>query len=171
MWVRARQFTGRLVTVTNDKIFDEPVFNYSREFSFIWEEMSIPIPYRADRERAETIVVRAAADANAPFAEPGAAERNTLHRKYGIVLDGTTPRVFWRLTDNWLELTVRFLVPEHGIRQIKDAMSRRILAEFDSAGIGVASATLQVALESRPTATDRAGGDTPPPDRPSRSFV
>src|SRR5947209_6306115 len=43
MWVRARQYTGRIVTVTNDKIFDEPVYNYTREFPYIWEEMSIPI--------------------------------------------------------------------------------------------------------------------------------
>src|SRR5690242_4933555 len=27
MWVRSRQYTGRIVTVTNAKIFDEPVYN------------------------------------------------------------------------------------------------------------------------------------------------
>jgi hypothetical protein len=53
MWVQSRQFTGRIVTVTNDKVFDEPVYNYTREFPFIWEEMMVPIPYRADRQRAE----------------------------------------------------------------------------------------------------------------------
>ena len=57
MWVRSRQFTGRIVTVTNDKVFDEPVYNYTREFPFIWEEMTIPIPYRADRKRAEEILL------------------------------------------------------------------------------------------------------------------
>jgi small-conductance mechanosensitive channel len=30
VWVQARQYTGRIVTVTNDKIFEEPVYNYSR---------------------------------------------------------------------------------------------------------------------------------------------
>ncbi|HJS87627.1 MAG TPA: mechanosensitive ion channel domain-containing protein, partial [Acetobacteraceae bacterium] len=30
VWVRSRQFTGRIVTVSNAKIFDEPVFNYTR---------------------------------------------------------------------------------------------------------------------------------------------
>jgi hypothetical protein len=43
--VRSRQFTGRIVTVTNDKVFDEPVFNYTRDFPFIWEEMRLPIAY------------------------------------------------------------------------------------------------------------------------------
>jgi small-conductance mechanosensitive channel len=57
MWVHARQYTGRLVTITNDKIFDEPVYNYSREFPFIWEEMTIPISYKDNRRRAEQIIL------------------------------------------------------------------------------------------------------------------
>ena len=42
MWVRGRQYTGRIVTITNDKIFDNPVYNYTRDFPFIWEEMKLP---------------------------------------------------------------------------------------------------------------------------------
>ena len=49
MWVQARQYTGRIVTVSNAKIFDEPVYNYSREFPYLWEELKIPISYQADR--------------------------------------------------------------------------------------------------------------------------
>lgn len=60
MWVRSRQYTGRLVTISNAKIFDEPVYNYTREFPYIWEEMAIPIGYRADRGRAEQILLNAA---------------------------------------------------------------------------------------------------------------
>ena len=41
MWVMARQYTGRLVTVTNDKIFDEPVYNYSREFPFFGKNSAL----------------------------------------------------------------------------------------------------------------------------------
>ena len=57
MWVRSRQLTGRIVTVSNSKIFAEPVFNYTRDFPFIWEEMTIPITFKADRDRAEAILV------------------------------------------------------------------------------------------------------------------
>src|SRR6185312_9270196 len=60
MWVRARQYTGRIVTLTNDKIFDTPVYNYTREFPFIWEEMLIPITYQSKMQRAEEILVSAA---------------------------------------------------------------------------------------------------------------
>lgn len=60
MWVQGRQFSGRIVTVTNAKIFDDPVFNYTRDFPFIWEEMRIPVTYTADRKRAEQIMIAAA---------------------------------------------------------------------------------------------------------------
>ena len=54
------------------------------------------------------------------------------------------PKVFFRLTDNWLELTVRFIAEEYGIRDLKDAMSRDILEALEEAGIGIASATFEL---------------------------
>lgn len=72
------------------------------------------------------------------------AGSNALHIS-GITLVGATPaNVYWRLTDNWLELAVRFLSPGHGTREIKDAMSRDILKQLDAAGIGIASATYEI---------------------------
>lgn len=144
MWVRGRQFTGRIVTVTNDKIFDEPVFNYTRDFPFIWEEMSIPIRYGSDRALAERIVLESADSVTEKFQDQSYEVRNGLETKYGIHVDDTTTRVFYRLTDNWIELTVRFIVQEHGVRDVKDAVSREILRRFEEAGLGLASATYEI---------------------------
>jgi len=144
MWVRARQYTGRIVTVTNDKLFDEPVYNFTREFSFIWEEMPIPVPYRGDRARAEQILLDTARKATEGYATEANAERDRVQREYGIQLDEYAPRVFWRLTDNWVELSVRFIVPARGVRGIKDQMTRTILAEFDRAGLEIASSTIEI---------------------------
>jgi len=60
VWVNARQYTGRLVRVSNDKIFDAPVYNYTRVFPFFWEELHLPIKYGDDRARAEAILLDAA---------------------------------------------------------------------------------------------------------------
>lgn len=144
MWVRARQFTGRIVTVTNDKLFDEPVFNFTREFPFIWEEVHVPIPYRADRAAAERILLEAARAVTSEVRDDSDRARDRLQRVYGVNLEPHEPRVFCRITDNWIDLAVRFVVPEHGIRETKDAFTRRVLADFDQAGIEVASTTIEV---------------------------
>ena len=67
-----------------------------------------------------------------------------MQRRYVMKRAEMTPKVYYRLTDNWLELTVRFIVRDHGIRTLKDAMSRDILRALDGAGIGIASATFEI---------------------------
>ena len=144
VWVHSRQFTGRIVTVSNSKIFADPVFNYTRDFPFIWEEMVIPITYTADRDRAEAIML-AAARLHATEADALAAEKkDELQRRFGVEPIELAPRVYYRITDNWLELTVRFVIGTHRIRGAKDAMSRYIITELDEAGIGIASATYDI---------------------------
>lgn len=144
MWVKSRQYTGRVVTVSNAKIFDEPIYNYSRDFPYIWEEMSIPISFAADREGAEKIVLEAAARHTVDVQALGAEALREMQRRYFMKAADMGPRVYFRITDNWLEMTVRFIVSEHGMREVKDRVSREILKAFDAAGIGIASATFEI---------------------------
>jgi small-conductance mechanosensitive channel len=144
VWVSGRQFTGRIVTITNDRVFNDPIFNYTREFPFLYEEIVIPIKYDADRKRAEEILLRCAEPATAELRELSEESRRRLEEEYFVTVDALTPRVYYRLTDNWLELTLRFVVRDHGIRSMKDSMSRHILDELDAAGIGIASATFEI---------------------------
>ena len=144
MWVHSRQYTGRIVTVSNDKIFDEPVYNYTRNFPYIWEEISLSIPYAANRERAEQILLHAARRQTTTASETAARALDRLAERFAVQLTTTEPQVYYRLIENGLELTVRFVTEARGIRDVKDAMCREILREFDAAGIGIASATFEV---------------------------
>ena len=144
-WVHARQYTGRLVRVTNDKIFDSPVYNYTRVFPFFWEEIHLPTKYSDDRDKVEQILLDAARRHTAPYIED--AKKAAMALREGYTLPEAIelgPSVYYRLTDNWLELTVRFIVPERGVRAIKDAMSRQILSALDEAKIGLASGTYEI---------------------------
>lgn len=144
MWVQARQYSGRIVTVTNAKVFDDPVYNYTRDFPFIWEEMRIPVSYTADWQRAEQIMLDAVRAHTSKVAEISELALEALERRYFIKRSELEPRVFLRLTDNWIELAVRFVVEDHGIREVKNRISRDMLDGFDRAGIGIASSTYDV---------------------------
>ena len=144
MWVHSRQYTGRIVTVSNAKVFDQPVYNYSHHFPYLWEEMSLPVSYRDDRAKVEQILLEAARKHTADLAALGKEALAELERRYGRGDTDPSPRVFWRLTDNWLELTVRFLARDHGTRELKDAISRDVLAALDAAGIQIASSTVEI---------------------------
>jgi small-conductance mechanosensitive channel len=138
-WVHSRQFTGRIVTVTNDKVFDCPVYNYTHEFAYIWDEVGFPVAFHQDFAKAERIILDAA-NARARTAKAmGEEEVQRVEERFGIDAGEIDPKVFWRITENWMELTVRFLGPDHGIRHIKDQITREVIAGFEKADILIAA--------------------------------
>ena len=144
VWVKSRQFTGRIVTVTNDKIFENPVFNYSREFPFIWEEMTLPIKYTGDRRRAEAIFLEIVNRHAIHEDEIDDQTREKMEREFYVSKQDLKPRVYYRLTDNWIEMSARFLTREHGSRDRKDKISREILDAFEAENIEIATASFEV---------------------------
>ena len=144
-WISARQYTGRIVSLTNDKIFDNPVYNYTREFPYMWDEIPIPIKYGADYERAESILLDIARRHTAEYVEKARPALEELRKKYVLALNiALDPKVYIRLTDNWIELTLRFTGPVHGIRAIKDAMARDLLVALAEAKLEIASGTYEI---------------------------
>src|SRR5947209_3590836 len=133
MWVHSRQFTGRIVTISNSEIFDKPVYNYTREFPYIWDEIHVPITYQADRVKAEAILLDAAKRHALTGEKIGDGPVKELRERYQVDPIELEPTVYYRLTDNWLELTLRFLAPDHGVRRVKDAVSREIIDALDQA--------------------------------------
>ena len=145
MWVQSRQYSGRIVTLSNSVIFDEPVYNFTRDFPYIWEEMHLPISYKDDRDTAEKILLAAAERETVKITEMAEPALQALKERFSILSStDLQPRVYWRLTDNWVELSVRFLCKDHDTRGLKDRMSRAIISDMDKAGIGIASGTYEI---------------------------
>ena len=145
VWVHGRQYTGRIVTITNDKIFEEPIFNATRDFPFLLgrDPDSDHLRGGSQPRREHPSRVRGEGDGGDPGrrAEP---YRKKLNDAYHLELEALAPRVFYRITDNWLELSLRFVVSDRFSRETKDSISRDILLAFDEAKIGIASTTVDI---------------------------
>lgn len=142
-WVKGRQYTGRIVSLSNKKTFTDPVFNYSAVFDFIWEEITFPVPHRGDWRRAEAIVREEIASTHTAEAEE--AMRH-MQERYPVPRAEIEPRVFVRATDNWMEISGRFLLPVRTSRAVKDETTRRVIDRFDKAGIEIASQTVDATV-------------------------
>jgi hypothetical protein len=111
----------------------------------MWEELRIPIAYRDDRSAAEQILLDVARRHTGPKLEHATAAFAQLRERYRSIRDDDLrPRVFLRLTDNWVELSLRFVVEADRARAVKDAMSREILSALEAKKIGIASATFEI---------------------------
>lgn len=146
-WVRGRQHTGRVVSLSNKLTFTEPVFNYSAALGYVWDELTLPISYRSDWRAAETIVREEAERISDTAGARKALE--AFSREHPVPPAELEPRVFVRATDNWMELAARFVVPVRTARTTKDDLTRRISERFDAARIEFASETMEITLRTR----------------------
>ena len=145
-WLGGDHNTGRIVTVSNAYIFKEPLFNYSRYLEYVWDEIVLPITYESDWQKAIDILVEAVA--SQPVYQdllPRAVEqRRRTRREFAIKLTSLDPRVFVKLTDNWIELGLVYPVGNESRRSFRTVVSREILKAFKAAGIEVASQTMAI---------------------------
>jgi small-conductance mechanosensitive channel len=144
VWVRARQYTGRVVTITNKAFFDEPIYNYSKAFDYVWEEITVPIAYTTDWERGREILLEEVEEATRPFREESAGALREMTSRYLVQQSEVEPRVFLRLTDNWIELAARFVIPVRSARALKSGVSENVLRRYAQEGVTVASATSEI---------------------------
>ena len=151
-WVDGDLYNGRIVRVANSAVFKQPVFNYTADFPFVWDEIKIPIRYGSDRARARAVLQVAAAEIAGPYAE-GARERwGQLVKRFMIEDAQVTPMVTLVATDNWLEFTVRYAVDTKLRRTTQDRLFERILTDIDATdgAVVIASATLQLMTSPTP---------------------
>ncbi len=138
-WVRGRQYTGRVVAVPNYRVLTDPVYNYSGAFEYIWEELTLPVSYRSDWREAERILLEEVERTSDSAGARQAME--SMARRYPVLHTEVEPSVYVRATDNWWEISGRFVVPIRTVRTTKSELTKRVRERFDAAGIELSSAT------------------------------
>lgn len=66
-WMHGETFTGRLVDVPNSLMFEAPVYNYTREAPFVWDEVDVYVTHDSDVDAAKAHVLDAAREVIGPF--------------------------------------------------------------------------------------------------------
>jgi small-conductance mechanosensitive channel len=127
-------------------VFQGPVFNYSADFPFLWDEITVPVKYGGDRHLAREILQQVTDEIAGPYVLAAQMMRDKLVKKYMIEPLGVEPVVTMTANDNWIEYTVRYVVDYRKRRRTKDQIYERILDEFDKSEgrVAIASTTVQI---------------------------
>ena len=145
-WVKGDLYNGRNVRVANSFVFKEPVYNYSSDFPFLWDETTVPIKFGSDYKLARAIIEKAGKEVVGNYSQQAQEHWELMVRKYLIEDAGTHPMVTQIVNDNWVEYTLRYVVDYRKRRTTKDLLFSRILEEVDQSlgKVQFASATFQV---------------------------
>lgn len=145
-WVDGDLYNGRIVLITNSFVFKEPVFNYSGDFPFLWDEIKIPIQYGSNYDLASEIIQQAANDVVGDISEKSKEKWIALQKEYRLEEAQTEPMVSLIANDNWVEYTLRYIVGYKKRRITKTQLFTKILKEVEATNGSVkfASATFQL---------------------------
>lgn len=81
-WVDGDLYNGRIVRIANSFVFKEPVFNYSADFPFLWDEIKLPIRYGSGWAYTSTVLqrhsMRSAANLHCRVRPPGRRPGNAM---------------------------------------------------------------------------------------------
>ena len=149
-WVHSDLYNGRVVLVANSFVFKEPVFNYSGEFPFVWDELVLPIRYDSDLARARALVDRVVRDATRADTDAAREAWSGMLARYRIESARLEPMVTLVANDNWVEFTARYVVSYRFRRARQDQIFTRLVEEIHATGgaVAIASATQQIVSPS-----------------------
>lgn len=145
-WVQSDLYNGRIVRVANSFIFKDPVYNYSGEFPFLWDEITLPIRYGSSieytRQTLESIAIEVVGDFTASVAKSW----KNLSKTYAVEDATIDPMVTIAATDNWVAFTLRYVVDFKKRRSTRDRMYTRFLQEVEKSNkqIQMASNTSEI---------------------------
>jgi small-conductance mechanosensitive channel len=145
-WVKADQYTGRVVSLANRVIFSDPVFNYTKHSHYLWDEIMIPVTYDTNWRRAAEIVIAKGQQLTSQFHAEAKAELDEMLIKYpSLHAVPVEPSLYIAMTDNWIELTLRYIVEAKERRTIKGMIHKDLLELFgEEQDIKVASITVDI---------------------------
>jgi len=124
--VQAAQSTGALVTFPNLEVLRSNIVNYTRDFPYVWDELTIGVANESDLALAVQVLERTADQLLGDEMVRAAEEYGRLLERSRLAWDvATRPQVFVSTAESWTDLTIRYLVPA---RQMRLWSSRLLVA-------------------------------------------
>ena len=129
-WVKEEQSTGRIVHLPNNFIFKNPVYNYTKGFNFIWNELKITITFESNYKNAKNICLNFLNQFHNSWAEDLDGKIEQAQNIYAIYYKTLTPTVYVKVVENGILLSLRYLVEPHKRRFSENSLFENILDEF-----------------------------------------
>jgi len=144
-WVGADQYTGRIVTVANRAVFSDAVYNYTQHWGYVWDEITLPVTYDSNWQRATELLLKQGQEYTQTLHADANARLEKMMDRYPLQQTQVEPATYITMTDNWIEITLRYIVRAQERRAVKGELHRELLQDLQAdPEITVASATFEI---------------------------
>lgn len=145
-WVSSDNYSGRIVKISNAFVFKGPIKNYSMDFPFVWDELNILLTFESDIELGIKLVLDTAKGLLSSYTENSKQKWKEMVARYYIEDATLDPTLSVGLTDNWIELNLRYITDYKRRRMTKNELFFAIQKSISGSDgkVILASQTLQL---------------------------
>jgi len=145
-WVSTDNYSGRIVKISNAFVFKGPIKNYSMDFPFVWDELNILITYGSDIKIAKNLILESASELLTAYTETSIAKWKEMVARYYIEDATLKPSLAVTLTDNWIQINLRYITDYKLRRDTKHRLFEHIEKSISKTNgkVTLASVTLQL---------------------------
>ncbi|GHE72060.1 mechanosensitive ion channel protein MscS [Roseivirga thermotolerans] len=147
-WVDGDLYNGKMVRLTNSYLFKEPVYNYSGDFPFLWDEIKIPVRTDSDQEYFKGVLNQILDEVVGDFSRDSQASWDKLTGQLYVEKAQIPPMITFSFDENWSTYTLRYVVDFKKRRTTKNLIYEKVhKAILQSGGkVSLAGSSLEVTL-------------------------
>ncbi|MEC7386531.1 MAG: mechanosensitive ion channel family protein [Gemmatimonadota bacterium] len=147
-WVGADQSTGRVIHIPNQRVFLEPLANYSAGFPYLWNELKVLVTLESDWKKAKTLFAQITKEITKDVVAEAQGPRKEGDQRFLIHYRTLTPAVYTSVEESGVLLTVRYLCRPRERRGTSEALWEEILqAVSRTEGIELAYPTQRLVID------------------------
>jgi small conductance mechanosensitive channel len=131
--VAGAQSTGALITFPNWEVLRSNIINYTRDFPYVWDEVTVGVANESDLFYTMQIVKQVSMGiVGEQMKEPVRQYANLLEQQRLSFEVAEEPAVFFSLTDAWTNCTIRYLVHARARRKTATNLIMELSRELAS---------------------------------------
>lgn len=125
---QGEQSTGIIVQVPNSKIFTEQIKNYTKAFKYIWSELLVKVKYDGNLPENKKVLYDIVNENDIVKSIPKKMQKelNSAIGDYRIYYNNLKPIIYTELTDECVNLTIRYLAHPKKARHIESQIWNKI---------------------------------------------
>ncbi len=131
-WVDGDQYTGRIMNVPNSFLLSGTVKNYTRHFSFIWDEARISLIPDSNWKKAQKIIFEIVNNLVRIAVMNAKVELLNLEQKYLLTTYDVETQTYIKPENDRIDIYVRYIVNPRQRRKLKNTIIQEIMQAFDA---------------------------------------
>jgi small-conductance mechanosensitive channel len=148
-WTDADLYTGRVLLIPTNWILSNTIYNYSKDFGYIWDKLWIGLLYEENYTKIANDIKGIALSHTQSDVNQASQAYAQIRSKHFLRESSFEPQVFVSFNSNWVQIDLRYIVEIRRRAITRSELSAMILNYLRENGVTVASSSLNVSVTEK----------------------